>query len=63
MNALRGQEFRVVEFSVQATHIHLIVEAEGRGAPRIGLCTGQFQEHPTLEGRRGELTDPSLVVK
>lgn len=101
VNALRGHEFRVVEFSVQANHIHLIVEAEGRVAlshgmralnARIGkqvnrvlgrrgrlisdrhheqvlrcpravrhalvYVLGNFRKHPTLEGRRGELTDP-----
>ncbi|HET9954675.1 MAG TPA: hypothetical protein VFQ61_09225 [Polyangiaceae bacterium] len=37
VNALRGQQFRVVEFSVQANHIHLIVEAEGRAALSCGM--------------------------
>ncbi|HET9957151.1 MAG TPA: hypothetical protein VFQ61_21790 [Polyangiaceae bacterium] len=58
MNSLRGERFRIVQFSVQANHIHLIVEAAERADLSNGMraLNARIGKHVNcVLGRRGRL--------
>ncbi|HET9957578.1 MAG TPA: transposase [Polyangiaceae bacterium] len=58
VNRLRGNEFRIVEFSVQSNHIHLMVEADNDAALSHGmqaLTIRLVRRINRLLGRRGSL--------
>lgn len=58
VNRIRGRVFRVVEYSVQSNHIHLIVEAEGGGTLSRGIQSLSVRIAKGINGalrRRGRL--------
>ncbi|HET9959305.1 MAG TPA: hypothetical protein VFQ61_32670 [Polyangiaceae bacterium] len=58
VNGMREDRFRVVEFSVQANHVHFIVEAEGRTELSCGmraLNARIAKQVNRVLGRRGQL--------